>query len=675
MKMFLNPKQLDNQIINLIQLREIQESAAHVVSQKLHVTENLVARLGLEKELSGHGGCVNCLEWNETGEILASASDDVHVILWDAFRYQKKLVLHAGHNGNIFSVKFMPKSNDSILVSGAADCRIRVHDLVRSDTILACNCHTGRVKRIATAPSVPFLFWSAAEDGLILQYDIRVPHNCNANDRKSVLVNLSNHLGRYAEAKCISINPRRPELIAVGANDAYIRMYDRRMIKLASLQVPASASPRTNWDGVNVNGQRAGEGDPENNIPLESAQYFIAGHLHNHNRDHNRTLTATYLTFSADGNELLVNMGGEQIYLFDINNQHNSRLFAPPQNVKFSDTCWTDTLKDCVNSNNKTTEDYSLRNTKVLPPHVEAIKLQANEGFEQQKYTLAINLYNKAISHCSTAAMLYANRAAALMKRAWDSDVYAAFRDCRMTLLLDPEHVKAHFRLARCLIDLNRPAEACKAIESFQEKFPEYITNSAFRALKKDIKEAMNTGEESTRTNHPSLQMISTHEQEWRRNTIDYKLRFCGHCNTTTDIKEANFFGNYGQYIVAGSDDGSFFIWDRKTTNIVRVLQGDGSIVNCLQPHPSTCLLATSGIDTVIRLWSPLPEDGSVNEREILNLDDAASANQIRMNSDPFELMLMNLGYRFPGQHAAGDEDSDESQEPRVAQALNCRPS
>ena len=63
-----------------------------------------------------------------------------------------------------------------------------------------------------------------------------------------------------------------------------------------------------------------------------------------------------------------------------------------------------------------------------------------------------------------------------------------------------------------------------------------------------------------------------------------------------------------GQYIVAGSDDGSFFIWEKKTTNIVRVLKGDDSIVNCLQPHPSHCLLATSGIDPVVRLWSPLAE-------------------------------------------------------------------
>jgi WD40 repeat protein len=69
-----------------------------------------------------------------------------------------------------------------------------------------------------------------------------------------------------------------------------------------------------------------------------------------------------------------------------------------------------------------------------------------------------------------------------------------------------------------------------------------------------------------------------------------------------------NYFSSQGQYIVAGSDDGSFFIWDRHTTNIMRVLRGDDSIVNCLQPHPSYCLLATSGIDPVVRLWSPRPE-------------------------------------------------------------------
>lgn len=32
-------------------------------------------------------------------------------------------------------------------------------------------------------------------------------------------------------------------------------------------------------------------------------------------------------------------------------------------------------------------------------------------------------------------------------------------------------------------------------------------------------------------------------ERSWRSQAYDYELRFCGPCNITTDIKEANFFG------------------------------------------------------------------------------------------------------------------------------------
>lgn len=96
------------------------------------------------------------------------------------------------------------------------------------------------------------------------------------------------------------------------------------------------------------------------------------------------------------------------------------------------------------------------------------------------------------------------------------------------------------------------------------------------------------------------------YENEYKENSVDYETRFCGHCNTTTDIKEASYFGK--NFIVAGSDDGSFFIWDRETTNIVRIMKGDESIVNCLQPHPTSCCLATSGIESVVRIWCPMPE-------------------------------------------------------------------
>lgn len=45
------------------------------------------------------------------------------------------------------------------------------------------------------------------------------------------------------------------------------------------------------------------------------------------------------------------------------------------------------------------------------------------------------------------------------------------------------------------------------------------------------------------------------------------------------------------------------------------------------------------------------------------------------MKSDPFEVMLMNMGYRFPVQQAELNEDEDDNQDQSVVQPLNCRPS
>ena len=68
--------------------------------------KSLIDRLGLDCELSGHGGCVNCIEWNQEGTILASGSDDFHVRLWDPFRKKRLADIDTGHQqGFIFSVK------------------------------------------------------------------------------------------------------------------------------------------------------------------------------------------------------------------------------------------------------------------------------------------------------------------------------------------------------------------------------------------------------------------------------------------------------------------------------------------------------------------------------------------------------------------------------------------
>lgn len=66
-------------------------------------------------------------------------------------------------------------------------------------------------------------------------------------------------------------------------------------------------------------------------------------------------------------------------------------------------------------------------------------------------------------------------------------------------------------------------------------------------------------------------------------------------------------------------------------------------------------------------------QTASENGRVVEDMDSAAQANQRRMNADPLEVMLLNMGYRITGLRGVGpdgsdDEDSSEGQ-------VQCRPS
>lgn len=67
-------------------------------------------------------------------------------------------------------------------------------------------------------------------------------------------------------------------------------------------------------------------------------------------------------------------------------------------------------------------------------------------------------------------------------------------------------------------------------------------------------------------------------------------------------------------------------------------------------------------------------QDGSKDEREVLDKDDAAFANQRRMNADPLEIMLLNMGYRLPGVLEQMSEDI-ESRSGSDRNVVQCRTS
>jgi WD repeat-containing protein 42A len=56
---------------------------------------------------------------------------------------------------------------------------------------------------------------------------------------------------------------------------------------------------------------------------------------------------------------------------------------------------------------------------------------------------------------------------------------------------------------------------------------------------------------------------------------------------------------------VSGSDCGNVFIWRKKGGELMRMMNGDKSVVNCIEPHPHFPFMATSGIDKTVKLWTP----------------------------------------------------------------------
>lgn len=65
-----------------------------------------LSRLEQSHSLEFHQGCVNAVNFNSDGNLIASGSDDFQVAIWDWVRCGQKPVLSyaSGHHGNVFQV-------------------------------------------------------------------------------------------------------------------------------------------------------------------------------------------------------------------------------------------------------------------------------------------------------------------------------------------------------------------------------------------------------------------------------------------------------------------------------------------------------------------------------------------------------------------------------------------
>jgi DDB1- and CUL4-associated factor 6 len=138
-----------------------------------------------------------------------------------------------------------------------------------------------------------------------------------------------------------------------------------------------------------------------------------------------------------------------------------------------------------------------------------------------------------------------------------------------------------------------------------------------------------------------------------------------------------NYFGLDDEYVMSGSDDGilfictspslfpatpvsnSFlftltnFIGDRKTSGIVQLLKADTQVTNVMTGHPYHPILAASGIDHTVKIFSPeglgkglFSQQSLHDEYKIRTRNEVSRKNELHgtfLTRDMLEALAMNI--------------------------------
>ncbi|XP_004865267.1 DDB1- and CUL4-associated factor 6 isoform X8 [Heterocephalus glaber] len=198
---------------------------------------------------------------------------------------------------------------------------------------------------------------------------------------------------------------------------------------------------------------------------------------------------------------------------------------------------------------------------------------------------------------------------------------------------------------------------------------PVLIPGARYRAAPGDRRSAVARIQEFFRRRKERKEMEELDSLNIRRPLV--KMVYKGHRNSRTMIKEANFWG--ANFVMSGSDCGHIFIWDRHTAEHLMLLEADNHVVNCLQPHPFDPILASSGIDYDIKIWSPLEESRFFNRKladEVITRNELMleeTRNTITVPASFMLRMLASLNHiradRLEGDRSEGSGQENENED------------
>uniref|UniRef100_T1PAH6 WD domain protein n=1 Tax=Musca domestica TaxID=7370 RepID=T1PAH6_MUSDO len=608
----------------------------HVIRKNLIASTkdslDYVQRLGLMCRLPIHSGCVNTVHWNNTGEYLISGSDDQFVAVTNPNNQQVLLKYKTAHRANIFSARFMPQSNDQAIVSCSGDGIVLHTELLApyirrrqgSDEPMPSvyerisdndsnvgwfSCHkSGTTYEVMTVPTEPRTFMSCGEDGTVRLFDLRKISSCHKTCCKDNIFIFSPSAVNAMDLAPISCN-----YVAVGSSDAVVRIYDRRYLSV--IDFSDSSIPTTERHTRPVKAYP---------IPLPT----------------NRQFRITCVRYSPDESELLVSYSSEYLYLFDLKNEgvdindlskkgrFLNRESTPPPTMTAEQVTrrlrlrgdWSDTGPDArpereVSGRGEVGQVRPQLQANIMSRMTEVISRMLNDPRTRMGLTSQMQETLRETSQEGNESLVMDSRdnveesrpsTSSAWRRAAASTLAANHSSSVDTQDSLPNSATAASTHSHSVDDIEMSDPTSSTNQDTTTNSSTTNTNSATDTDFQDDSASLN-------------QELADLEMETKEAIFDYlRMKYTGHRNARTMIKEATFWGN--NYVMSGSDCGHIFTWDRRTGKLVMLMQADQHVVNCLQPHPELPYLASSGIDYDVKIWAPILKEKNFNEEEAEDL-------------------------------------------------------